>query len=68
MNRIVFLKFKFNPVYIPNEHGEALAVPDTTTTLTKIGFSEYIEKIAQWCSEYLGIIIPPATEKLKLEL
>lgn len=63
-----FLKFKFNPVYIPNEHGEALAIPDTTTTLTKMGFSEYIEKIAQWASEYLSIIIPPANTELKMEL
>jgi hypothetical protein len=63
-----WLKYKFNPINIPGEGGEAIEVPDTTTTLTKTGFAEYIEKIAQFAAEYLNIIIPPPTAKLELEL
>lgn len=63
-----FLKMKFNTVQIANEHGEALEVPGTTTTMTKAEFGEYIERIAQWCVEYLGLVLPQPGVKLELEL
>lgn len=63
-----FLKMKFNAVQIANEHGWALDVPGTTTTMTKTQFSEYIERIAQWCAEYLGLVLPQPGEKLEMQL
>lgn len=63
-----FLKGKFNSVSIANTHGEELQVPGTTTTMTKTEFSEYIERIAQWASEYLSVVIPAANENLELQL
>lgn len=62
-----FLKQKFNPVEIPNAEGEAIQVPGSTTTLNKSEFSEYVERIAQWASEYLGVVIPPANSDLQLQ-
>lgn len=61
-----FLKQKFNPVQVPNKHGEAIELPGTTTELNKIEFSEYIERIAQWAVEYLSIEIPAANADLKM--
>lgn len=61
-----FLKAKFNPVQVPNKHGEAIELPGTTTQLNKTEFSDYIERIAQWSAEYLGVVIPPANADLKL--
>lgn len=61
-----FLKQKFNPIMIANKEGEGIEVPGSTTQLTKSGFSEYIEKIAQWSAEYLGVVIPPANSDLAL--
>lgn len=61
-----FLKQKFNPVQVPNKHGEAIELPGTTTELNKVEFSEYIERIAQWAAEYLSISIPAANADLKM--
>lgn len=61
-----FLKQKFNSVHIANKDGEALEVPGTTTTLNKVQFGEFIEKIARWAAEYLGITIPSADETLTM--
>lgn len=63
-----WLKYKFNPIMIPGEGGEAIEAPGTTTTLTKTDFAEYIEKIAQFAAEYLNIVIPAPGEKLELKL
>lgn len=63
-----FLKGKFNAVQISNDHGEAIEVPGSTTTMTKTQFGEYIERIAQFAVEYLGIVIPQPGENLELEL
>lgn len=62
-----FLKTKFNPIQIPGIGGEALEMPGTTTQLTKSGFSDYIEKIAQWAAEYLGVTIPSADQSLEMK-
>jgi hypothetical protein len=61
-----FLKQKFNPVQVPNKHGEAIELPGTTTQLNKTEFSDYIERIAQWAAEYLGVVIPAANADLKM--
>jgi hypothetical protein len=62
-----FLKAKFNPVEIPNKEGEVIELPGTTTNLTKTQFGEYIERIAQWAAEYLGIRIPQPNESLEMK-
>jgi len=62
-----FLKQKFNPVQVPNKHGEAIELPGTTTQLNKIEFSEYIERIAQFAAEYLDVVIPPANADLSMK-
>jgi hypothetical protein len=61
-----FLKQKFNVVQIPNKDGEVIEVPGSTTQLTKSGFAEYIERIAQWCAEYLSVVIPAPNTELKM--
>lgn len=62
-----FLKQKFNPVQIPGNGGAVIELPGTTTQLNKVEFGEYIERIAQWAAEYLGIVIPPANADLKMQ-
>ena len=62
-----FLKIKFNAVHIATDQGLALEVPGTTTTMTKTEFGEYIERIAQWCSEYLSLVLPQPGEKLEMQ-
>lgn len=61
-----FLKQKFNSVQVVNRDGWAEDIPGSTATLNKIQFGEYIEKIARWASEYLGVTIPAPNEKLTL--
>jgi hypothetical protein len=62
-----FIKQKFNPVQIPNKHGEAIELPGSTTQMNKTDFSEYIERIAQWAAEYLSVVIPPANSDLTMQ-
>jgi len=55
-----FLKDKFNGTDISNDDGEVVAwIGQSTTSLNKSEFGEYIDKIAEWSSEYLGVYIPP---------
>jgi len=62
-----FLKQKFNAVPVPNKDGEVIELPGTTTDMTKTQFAEYIERIAQWAAEYLGIRIPEPNEHLEIK-
>lgn len=60
-----FLKERFNPIEIPGKDGFVITVPGTTTELNKVEFGEYIERVAQFASEYLGVVIPaPQTNYL----
>lgn len=55
-----FLKDKFNGTDIVNDDGEIVArIGQSTTVMNKSEFGEYIDKVAEWASEYLGIYIPP---------
>lgn len=62
-----FLKQKFNPVEVPGNGGAVIELPGTTTQLNKTEFSEYIERIAQWAAEYLGVVIPAANADLTMK-
>lgn len=54
------LKALFLKKDIPGPGGEVfVTVTDSTTRLSTVEFMEYMEKIAQWAAEYLGIVIPP---------
>jgi hypothetical protein len=63
-----FLKNKFNMIPVANSVGEAIEVPGKTSTMTKSEFGEYIDRIAQFAAEYLGIVIPAPNENLELQL
>lgn len=62
-----WLKMKFNYTSVADREGNHIAdVPRSTTTLTKTEFGEYIERVAQWCSEMLNITIPEPSEQVHL--
>lgn len=64
-----FLRERYNYKEIVNENtGESVKIPQSTTTLTKSEFSEYVEKIAQFGAEFLNVIIPEAGTQQSLEL
>lgn len=62
-----FLKQKFNPVQVPGNGGAVIELPGTTTQLNKVEFGDYIDRIAQFAAEYLGVVIPPANADLKMQ-
>lgn len=62
-----WLKEKFNSIQVENKQGVMIDMPGTTTQLTKTGFSEYIEKIARFAAEYLGVVIPAPNEHLEMK-
>lgn len=59
-----FLKSKFNYSELVNEStGQVEQIPRSTTALNKLKFSEYVEKIQRFASEFLNIVIPdPGTQ------
>lgn len=62
-----WLKEKFNPIIVENKLGVTIEMPGSTTQMTKTQFSEYIEKIARFAAEYLGITIPSPNESLEMK-
>jgi single-stranded DNA-specific DHH superfamily exonuclease len=56
-----FLKERFNSIEIPGNGGILLTVPGSTAQLNKVQFSDYIERIAQFAAEYLGVEIKSPT-------
>lgn len=63
-----FLKQKFNSIQIASLDGEVIEVPGSTTEMSTVSFVEYVDRIARWASEYLGIVIPLPNTNLKLSL
>lgn len=53
-----FLKARFNVQELYKDTGEQISIPVSTTRLNKEQFSEYIEKIQRFASEFLSITIP----------
>lgn len=62
-----FLKQKFNIVQVPGVGGEVIEVPGSTTEMTTVQFMEYVERIARWAAEYLGVVIPAPNESLQFK-
>lgn len=64
-----FLKARFNYVELVNaDTGEVAQLPRSTTALTKLEFSEYVQKIQQFAAEFLGVVIPDPGVQLKAEI
>lgn len=62
-----FLKARYNFEEIINtETGEAISIPKSTTRLNKSQFSEYIEHIQQFGSQFLNIQIPDPGQQLEI--
>lgn len=53
-----FFKNKFLPPRIIEVNGEVMELEPTTTTLTTVGMSEYMERIRAWCASELGLVLP----------
>ena len=62
-----FLKQKFNSTQIITKDGLVIDVPRSTTELNKSEFSEYVERIARFASEYLSVVIPLPNQDLTLQ-
>lgn len=61
-----FLKNKFLKVQIANEEtGELMEYVKDTHELSKVEFNEFINDIAQMCSEYLGFVLLMPNEQLQ---
>lgn len=64
-----FLKAKFNSSELINEEtGQCEMIPRSTTILTKLAFSEYVENIQQFASEFLNIVIPDPGEQMTIDV
>lgn len=62
-----FLKGRFNYAEVINkDSGEYITIPKSTADLSKEEFCTYIEKIQQFASEFLNIVIPNPNEQLSL--
>jgi hypothetical protein len=64
-----FLKARFNYKEVVNyDTGQIEKFPMSTSGLTKQEFSDYIERIQQFASEFLSVVIPDAGQQLKAEI
>ena len=61
-----FLKLHFNPVFMRGEEDEAIQLPGSTAELNKDGFSEYIERIAEWAAKKLDLVLPEPNTQTQL--
>jgi len=60
-----FIKLEFNYKEIVNQNtGEIKRLPNSTTQLTKTEFSQMIERVKQWASEWCNIYIPDDGEQI----
>lgn len=63
-----FLKSRFNYQEVINKGtGEYVTIPKSTAGLNKEQFSQYIEKIQQFASEFLNIVIPDPNTQMAIE-
>lgn len=55
-----FLKLHFNKQYVYGDGGEVIGeFGGSTAEMNQEEMSEYFERICQWCSEKLGLVIDP---------
>ena len=61
------MKYMFLKKRIVNEEtGEVIETIGSTTELTTIEFNDYIDRIAQFTAEMLGVVIPPPNSQVEL--
>ena len=60
------LKYRFLTTRMRNQDGVVLERIKSTSELSKSEFNEYLEQIAQWAAEWLGIAIPEPNQQLSL--
>lgn len=56
-----FLKGRFNTVLI----ADGLVAPKSTAALSKVEFSEYIEKVRLFAADFLGVVIPDPSGQIE---
>ena len=62
IHKLMKSKFLDNGIAIADANGEVHMTEPTTSTLNKEEFSEYVDRIKEWSTEYLNIYIPDANE------
>ena len=61
------MKYMFLKKQIANEEtGEVIESIGSTTKLSTIEFNDYIDRIAQFAAEMLGVVIPPPNSQTEL--
>lgn len=61
------MKYMFLKKQIVNEEtGEVIETIGSTTKLTTIEFNDYIDRIAQFAAEMLGVVIPPPNTQVPM--
>jgi hypothetical protein len=62
-----FLKGKFNPKKVMVETtGELLELPGSTTEMNATEFGEFLERVIEWCSTSLDLVIPPPNTQTEM--
>lgn len=60
------MKYKFLQIEYVTNDGEIIQSIGSSKELSPPEFNEYIERIQQWASEYLGITIPDPNEQITI--
>lgn len=61
------MKYMFLKKQITNEQtGEVIETIGSTTKLSTLEFMEYIDRIAQFASEMLGVVVPPPNTQVPM--
>lgn len=61
------MKHLFLKIQIINKKtGEFFETSNSTTKLNKAQFSEFLESVWKWASEYLNVVIPSPNEQVKM--
>lgn len=62
--KVLFLKREI----VNKETGQLITtIPGSSADLSTVEFKDYMERIAQWAAEFLGVYIPPPGMQLKFQ-
>ncbi len=59
----VIKRYHLKNEVVSTSTGHILEQDGSTTELTPVGFNEFIERVAKWAAEYLGIVIPSPNDQ-----
>ena len=51
---------------VSKKDGNVIEIAGSTSKLTSLEFSNYLEEVYKWSSEYLGVYIPPPSKPIPL--